>query len=292
MQTNLHAKACLSFGLMLFGGVVVGQEPSDIYLLDVVQAGDRITISNSRNITQHPGYDNQPFFHPSEPVIYYSSFDDQGRSNIKSYDYRAKKTKLLTDTVEREYSPTVTPDGKFVSCIIQRDDGAQDLGKYPIDGGKPITLIDNLIVGYHAWINQDRLMLFVLGDKMTLRLYDIKQDSQRVIAENIGRSLHRIPGQTAMSFVHKKSDDRWTIKRLDHETQEISEITATLPGREDLTWTPDGRILMSDGARVFIYDPNKTAGWKPIVMEGIGLTGITRLAISPDSQLLAVVADE
>ncbi len=84
--------------------------------------------------------------------MYYSSFDEDGRSDIKSHNLDSGETSNFTETSEREYSPTVTPDGKFVSCIIQRDNGAQYLGKFPIDVGVPVILIDDLIVGYHAWI--------------------------------------------------------------------------------------------------------------------------------------------
>ncbi|MEJ0031081.1 MAG: hypothetical protein WDO15_12190 [Bacteroidota bacterium] len=70
----------------------------------------------------------------------------------------------ITGTSEREFSPTVTPDKQFLSCIIQRDDGVQDLGKYPIDGGDPALIIDNLKVGYHVWVDNSHLALFVLGE--------------------------------------------------------------------------------------------------------------------------------
>jgi len=63
----------------------------------------------SSNITNHKGYDNQPYFHPDEPVIYYSSFNEEGRSDIKSYNYKTGVTSNITTTSEREYSPTVTP---------------------------------------------------------------------------------------------------------------------------------------------------------------------------------------
>src|SRR5262245_31410848 len=108
------------------------QAGSEIYLFDLKIENGRITISNGMNITNHKGYDNQPYFHPTKPIIYYSSFDDSARSDLKYYNYETHQTGSLTVTREREYSPTVTPDEKFISCIIQRDDGSQDLGKYPI----------------------------------------------------------------------------------------------------------------------------------------------------------------
>ncbi|MBY0434085.1 MAG: hypothetical protein K2U26_08260, partial [Cyclobacteriaceae bacterium] len=144
------------------------QTGSEIYLFDLSIKKDKVSISHPVNVTNHKGYDNQPFFHPDLPVLYYASFNDDGRSDIRSYDYKAKKTSNITQTQEREYSPTVTLDKQHLSCIIQRDNNAQDLGKYPIAGGEASVIIDNMIVGYHVWADNSHLAMFILGTPNTL----------------------------------------------------------------------------------------------------------------------------
>lgn len=113
------------------------QQPpgTEIYLFDLMIKKSRIQLSNPQNITNHAGYDNQPFFHPDKPLIYYSSARAEDKTDILEYNYTTKATRHITTTPEREYSPTVTPDKNFLSCIIQRDNGEQNLGKYPIEGG-------------------------------------------------------------------------------------------------------------------------------------------------------------
>ena len=160
----------MCFAFVLVSITVYGQTGSEIYLLDVVLTKSKVTVSNAINVTNNPGYDNQPYFHTTKPLLYYASFNADGRSDIKVYNYQTGQSSALTTTQEREYSPTLTPDSKFVSCIIQRDNNAQDLGKYPVEGGEAITLIDSLIVGYHAWVNEQQLILFVLGDSMRLQI--------------------------------------------------------------------------------------------------------------------------
>ena len=155
MKTLLCAKSLARFSMISsicvlvlgWGATVDGQQASEIYLFDIQTSENGMELVRPRNISRHPGYDNQPHFHPDKPLLFYSSFNDDGRSDIRVYQLETDKTDSLTNTTEREYSPTVTPDGRFVSCIIQRDDGAQDLGKYPIGGGKPTVLINDLIVG-------------------------------------------------------------------------------------------------------------------------------------------------
>jgi Tol biopolymer transport system component len=281
--------------LLLFISVKsFSQAGSEILLFDLSAKKGKLALSNPKNITNHKGYDNQPSFHSSEPLVYYSSFNDDGRSDIKIYNYKTGETKSLTRTTEREYSPTLTPDGKFISCIIQRDNEAQDLGKYPVDGGQPIVLIDNLIVGYHAWLDQNRVICFVLGQPQTLHIYNVKTKEDKIVAENIGRSLHRIPNKKAMSFVKKTTETEWSIMQLDIETLAITKLIDTMPQREDLCWSPEGRIITSDGAKIYSIDPAKEKDWIELEIKSGKelLKGVTRLAINKKGDKLAVVVVE
>jgi hypothetical protein len=275
---------------------VSAQTGSEIFLFDMKIANGQVFLSGGINFTNHKGYDNQPFFHPSKPVIYFSSFNDSGRSDIKFYNYETNETKNLTVTDEREYSPVVTPDGQFISCIIQRDNGAQDLGKYPIEGGKPVILINHLKIGYHAWAGADKLLLFVLDDSSanSLHYYYLENNADIVIAENIGRSLHKIPGQDAMSFVQKISSALSVIKKFNMATGVITTIVATLPGQDHLTWLQNNMLLMSDGTKFFSCIDKHETSWQPVIAEGniAALKGVTRLAVNADNTKLAVVVSE
>ena len=286
----IRLTACLLLLYMSIQGFA--QPGSEIYLFDLKIKKDKLSISNGKNITNHIGYDNQPFFHPNESLIYYSQADTSGRTDILVYDYSKNTTKKITETSEREFSPTVTPDGKFLSCIIQRDDGVQDLAKYSLAGGTPSVLINNLKVGYHAWVNETDLILFVLGEPHTLRWYSLLSKKDTIIAGNIGRSLHGIPKSSEMSFVDK-SADTWMIKKLDTKTRIASNITLTLPGHEDLSWTSDGKIIMSDGERLYYFHPGSSTEWKEIEgMSTLKLKGITRLSVNKKGNKIAIVASE
>jgi Tol biopolymer transport system component len=274
-----------------------GQSGSEILLFDLQLQKENVTISNPKNITNHPGYDNQPSFHTDLPIVYYSSFNDDGRSDIKYYNYKTGATKSLTNTPEREYSPTLTLDKQFISCIIQRDSVTQDLGKYPLEGGEALTIINDMVVGYHVWTDNSHLALFILGKKNkpnTLHYLRLPTKTDTVIAENIGRSLHRVPGENAFTFVHKVTEGKWFIKKYNPRKSIISVIAATPPGREDLCWTPDGKIIISADTKIFWMDPKKDKTWKEVnVKSGADqLKGVTRLNVSPDGKVIAVVVAE
>ena len=177
------------------------QNGSEIILFDVNINATGITLSNPVNITNHKGYDNQPFFYKTN--IYYSSEVDSGQMDIKKHNYLQKTTIAITHTADNEFSPTITPDGKFISCILQRKNGKQDLVKYSLNGGEPTVLVDNLKVGYYAWIDNNSLLLFVLEDTSTngLHYYNIATKENKKLATDIGRSLQRVPGKQAVSFI-------------------------------------------------------------------------------------------
>lgn len=272
----------------------LAQTGSEILLFDLKMKKNKITLSNPKNITNHPGYDNQPGFNRDEPVVYYSSFNDDGRSDIKSYNYQTGVTTSVTTTNEREYSPTQTPDKNYLSCIIQRDNGAQDLGKYPLAGGDPYVIINTMTVGYHVWADNSHLALFILGDPNTLHYLRLPTKEDTVLAQNIGRSLHQIPDERGISFVQKSSSTDWQIKKLDTETMVVSSLATTLPGREDIAWTPDGRVISSDGSKIYILNPKKEIAWKEIQLTSGSelLKGVTRLAVNAKGDKLAVVISE
>lgn len=281
--------------LLLFISIsCFAQSGSEILLFDLQVKKNRVVLSNPKNITNHTGYDNQPSFHTELPIVYYSSFNDDGRSEIKSFDYKTNNTFQVTKTTEREYSPTLTPDKRNLSCIIQRDNGAQDLGKYPVDGGEASVIVDNLIVGYHAWADNSHLAMFVLGNPNTLHYLRLPTKEDTIIAENIGRSLHKVPGERAICFIHKISASDWLIKKLNTETMEVTTITATLPGREDIAWTSDGKIVSSDGTGIYFFDTKNKKSWEKAIVENGSdlLKGVTRIAIDSKNNKIAIVIAE
>lgn len=283
--------------LMMVPILSFSQASTEIFLLDMQVKGKTVTLSNPVNISNHKGYDNQPFFSPKEPILYFTSERDTANTEIKTYNYKTQSLSFLTNTLDNEYSPTVTPDGKFISCIIARKSPfAQDLGKYPVNGGEPVILINNLVVGYHAWIDDSKLLLFVLdgNGRTSLHHYNLLNKEDKVIAQNPGRSLRKIPGENAMSYVDKTDSLSWKIKRLDLATMQISDIAPTLLRKEDMTWTSTGIIIMSNGTDLFSLQPGSSEGWQKINIanNGSSIQGITRLAVNADNSKLAIVVRE
>jgi Tol biopolymer transport system component len=271
----------------------IAQPGTEIYLFDLKIKRNQVIISNPKNITNHKGYDNQPFFHPDKPFLYFVSANEEGRTDILEFNYSSGESKKITQTHEREYSPIVTPDKQSISCILQRDSGAQDLVRYPMGGGTPEIIVNDLIVGYHTWANAKQVLVFTLPQPFKLQLIDVSAKNYTVVAEQIGRSLHKIPGQNAISFLQKIKDNEWMINALDPETKLVTTITRSLPGTEhSMAWTPDGKIIMSDDKKLFFYDPSGSKAWNRVEVKAGDLPAFSRIAISPDGKRMALVVNE
>jgi hypothetical protein len=267
---------------------------NDIFLVEMASAKGQLKVGEPRRITTWEGYNNQPMFLKDARSLLYTSIRADRQADIYRYDLRDGQTVRVTETTKTsEYSPTPAPDGKSFSVIRVEEDGTQRLWMFPLAGGAEPTLILEKIkpVGYHVWIDGQTLMLFILGEPVTLQLVDRKTQQAEIIATNIGRSLHRIPRQRKVSFVRKLSEQQWMIQAFDTETHAISSLIKTLPGSEDYSWTPQGALLMASGSKLFKWNPSKDAGWQEVAdFAGAGLKTITRLAVSPKGDRLALVA--
>lgn len=274
--------------LILVRFYAAAQNPTDIFLFDIVDKGGQVNISSGINVSKHKGYDNQPFFHPNKPLLYFSS-ENGGQTDIMAFDLKTGQLSRLTNTPESEYSPTVTPGGEQISCIVMRENKSQDLGIFEANGVYSRTLINNLTVGYHAWLNEDNLFLFVLGSPQTLQHYNLKTGTSKLIASSIGRSLHKVPGEQAISFIDRSGGVHGKINKV-KEDGSVEFITNSVSTQDDICWLPDGRLLSSNGLHILMFNPKKPRNWQPT--NGPTLKNISRIAVSPNGKKLAVVVEE
>ena len=246
------------------------------------------------NISNSPGYDNQPSFLPDSSGVLFSSNRDGKQTDIYRYDIATKQVKQLTTTAEAEYSPTVTPDRKTFSVVRVEADNTQRLWRFDLDGSNPRVILENIKpVGYHAWIDETNLALFVLGAPATLQLADTKTGTASVAVTGIGRSLLMRPKTGTISYI-ATAERPALIKELDPKTGTSTTLVAPLEGRQDAAWTPDGRLLMARGTAIAVWRPG-AADWEPLASlpaEPQRPMNISRITVSPDGKWLAFVSDQ
>jgi WD40 repeat protein len=291
----MPAPRAITRAAALVWAMVVGAMPAlaqapdtEIFLIPITSSDSGPALGLPRNITNRPGYDNQPAFTPDGQSILYTSAGEDGQADIFRYELASGIVTRLTSTApESEYSATMIPGQRAISVVRVERDSTQRLWRFPLRGGAPsVILPDVQPVGYYAWADSTTLFLFVLGDPPTLQRANVREASVYTVDDSIGRSIQAMP-DGGVSIVLKRSPDEWWIARVDPATDSIAPLVRTRPGQEDYAWMPDGSLLQADGATVYRWDGGE---WTPIAtFSEPGLARLTRLAVSPDGRWLAAV---
>jgi hypothetical protein len=279
----------------------VSQLPrTSVYCFDMDKTGSLIDFKNARFLTAFnpTGYNNQPqWINNNELYIAVQTPYDTNQTEIYSLSLLNNVLTQVTATRESEYSPTLMPDRRNISCI--RVDatqyGTQRLWSYPIDRtniGRDLLPLHQDI-GYHCWLNDKKVALFIVnGNNNYLKIVNVEDQSSIQLAGGIGRSMARL-SDGKIAFVQKATPQTWYIKALDPVTYTSEIIIQTLPGSEDFEVLPDGTFLMGNGGKLFTYKyGNPENQWFEIAdLTKYGLYNIKRLTVSRELDKIAIVND-
>ena len=288
--------------LLLIAFLLQAQAPAplpstDIYLVLLKGGIGSMKATKPTPLSVAPGYDNQPFFSADGNRVLVAANHDGKHTDVFMFNRENGRVTQLTNTPENENSPTYLPAGIGVSggfsAVRSEMDKTQRLWRFNASGGDAqLILTDIRPVGYHAWVDADRVALFVLGEPNSLQLASVKTGKGEVAANGIGRSLHRIPGTRLVSFVHREPSGEFWIKQIDIDSRKIEPLTKVVDGNteRDMTWTPDGKtILMSGGTKVFSWTRD-ASGWTEVFDAAAhNLGAVSRLAVSPKGDAIAIV---
>ncbi len=280
----------------LAGRILAAQSAPDIFIASLrsVTGPDGVRhwdVGTPINVTQRPGYDNQPAFLPDGSGFWYTAIGADAQADIYRYDFATSASVRVTTTRESEYSPTPLPAGREFSVVRVELDSTQRLWAFAWDGSHPRLLLPGIKpVGYHAWLDSTTLALFVLGTPATLQLADLRTGKSDTVARDIGRSPQAVPGRAAASVIWRQDSLHRVIAIVDAR-ERIPRPFAPAPDGVDFhAWTPDGTLLASRGTAILRWDA-RTAAWVPLAdFAALGLTSVTRLAVSPAGDRLAFVA--
>jgi hypothetical protein len=275
---------------------------TEVFIAPFTVSGGSISIGSPENISRSPGYDNQPFFAPDGRSLFFTSARGDvsakcgsPQTDVYRFDLVSRQVARVTDTPECEYSPTVTPDGGL-SVIRVEADGTQRLWKFTREGKNPtVVLPDVRPVGYHSWLDGNTLVLFVLGSPATLQIANTKTGKAEIITGNIGQSIQKMPGG-GVSFVQQGEEGQGrtltiTEVKIENGKPVTKPLTTAVEGARQahVAWTPDGTLLMAHNGTLYAWKTGQ-AGWRPAAdLASLGLKNVTRLAVSPKGDRIALV---
>jgi hypothetical protein len=273
---------------------------TDIYLVPMTAGLASMKGAKPQPVSTLPGYDNQPMFSGDGGRILFAANRDGKQIDIFVFDRARGSVSQLTGTAESENSPTYLPPGigdrGSFSVVRTEADRSQRLWRFDASGRNPqLVLADVKPVGYHAWVDAGTIALFVLGPPSTLRIARVQEGTAAVAADNIGRSLHRIPGGRLVSFVQREAAGGLWIKQIDIDSKKIDPLVKAVDGSTDgdMAWMPDGRtVLMSSGTRILSWTQGGGSWTGVFDAAPHGLGAVSRIAVSPKGDAVAIVVAE
>lgn len=284
-------KSILSILLCFFTLISFCQSNTDVFLFDLVSNNNSIKVANGTNISNNEGYDNQPSFLNNDRILYSSTRN--GQTDIAQY-FSSYKSKVWINLTEgSEYSPLKIPNKNEVSAVRLDKDGKQRLYRYNLSNGQSSELIQDLVVAYYTWFNEETIVSAVIEDQqLNLFATNISAGISKKYATNVGRSFHKIPNSNLISFISKENENQWQIKSINPDTGVTKLIANTMEGVEDICWLNNKTILSGRGTKLYKLTLNKDNNWVEISdFSSLGITSITRITVNSSMDKLAIAAD-
>ncbi|MFG6466022.1 TolB family protein [Roseateles sp. BYS87W] len=265
-------------------------------------------VSEVTNITPVKGANFQPSFTRDGQAVLFAS-DRTGSNNVYRYDLASGATTALTATPHNLYSPTPLPDGSGFSAVrvVEADPAygieskQPSLWRFGWDGQEIAPVVPVMRVGYHAWVDGERLALFIVDDVAERNahravLFNRSTGKSTPLTDKPGRSLGRSADGRRALYVDQTDPEHWQLcAQGEGETtpQVLVETPVGPDGVKDpnrsqyFAALPDGSVLMARGALVLRWSGKPGARFEPLA-ELPGVNGnIRNLTASPDGKRLA-----
>ena len=272
------------------GALAQSPPQTDVWLVSLNNQSPAAPIKVNPTV----GYNNQPLFSTDGSMLFYAremSHSTEGtQTDIAAYDIESQTTRMINSNDESEYSPTPIPGRNALSVIEVEPDGKQKLWSIDIQNGEMERLLPNVEpVGYHAWINDKSVAMFILGETFTLQTAEIGDGGATVIAENIGRSIRKHPQTGEILYVDQNSEP-WQIAAINIKTGAKRNVMSLFPNGEDFTIDSKGIYWTGQGSKLYQRSPNDSA-WQLVAdFSAYGIDNITRLATDPSISNIAIVS--
>lgn len=295
-NTQMKYKRCVLF-LFVLGflntSVPAQTGNSEIFIFSVSKSGNRVALELVGNISNSPGYDNQPSFGPEGKSVLFTSIRNGNSPDIYEYFFESKQSKQITNAADGEYTPRAK-DRDTITFVREGNGQAMSVWSYDRrTKAESPALVNKEPVAYYDWNSDGGALVWIRYASMAHFVNPLKKVNAFVTDRVLPSSPQNIPGTLKFSFVHRQGNDEVWIKEFDPETRAVRPIVQTKDGKIDYCWLTDAAILTGTGFNLYRFDEKTDKEW---VLFGdlsrFGLKDITRLAASKDGKMIAVVSNQ
>lgn len=285
------------FVSLILSNWLTAQMPNtNIYSLELKSNEQKVLVSNLTLLTNFniEGYNNQPHFINDDELLITSNYESSGLTDILHLDLEKHQVTRITKTEESEYSPTVMSNGYDFSVIRQELDDTQPvpqvLWSYPMDRSSfgnalPLNFTN---IGYHAWLSEDKVALYLVGSPSELILFDLQKNSSTHIGRNVGRCL-KVDKKGNLLFT-QNNESGTEIRSFDPYLGRSKKIANMIEGHQDFDILPNGHLITGQGSTLMTFQPFVSSDWQDLEdFSALGVGKITRIS-SSRSKIAIVVS--
>jgi hypothetical protein len=274
--------------------IVLSQAPNpEIFLFSVEMKDGKPVLADGKNITNSPGYDNQPSFSLDGSRILLTSIRETKDTNIYEYSLADGKLAQIITSPDGDYSAREF-DSRTVYFVREGQDQEMTVMKFDRETKRESPVLKNKEpVAYYAfnakgdglvWIRYAFMMHWVNPEKGINRFVaDYAQPSAPQL----------IPNTDNFSFIKRLPNDELWIHEFNPGNQAVRPIVQPRDGKIHYCWLSDGSLLMGSGTRLFRFDEKADKAWVQVAdLSSFGIKDITRLTLSPDGKKMALVSNQ
>jgi ketosteroid isomerase-like protein len=296
-------KIALCFVLLASAATLSAQiNDAEVWVGSLDMSGGRFVVSNLVNISNHPGYDNQPSFFPDGSRVVFTSqiaeLDETGHAvQAVVYDFASGALTQVPEALG--FSPTPAADGKSLMMLREGHVVLRDAA------GKETVLTETSDAGYFTRFDDPTWVLFMNDKQRRIVIYDAATKALDTMAVGANTAPFRVPGRRAVTFVAaepfpapegdaaKSAPPRKLVLReLDLNGRHVTTLaTIPFPTSGSHVWTSRGTLLMASGHTIYEWNPAHPDDWrKAAEFDNPELQGLTRIALSPRGDRIALVS--
>lgn len=259
---------------------------TQLWLFQLKKEKDSVFLAKGTCITPGKGYHNQPSFSIDEKCLYFVSADSTQATDIYSYTLRSAKMQRVTQTPLSEYSPQELKPAVLYAVVVETD-SAQKIHEIDAKTGLHTKVLEPDSVGYYCFLNADTLIYYKLTEPHSLRVLDLKSNSETWLGNAPGRGFKAFNAYTL--YYCLKDSLSISLYRYNFRLQKAVLLSVFPAGGEDIVWHNTLGLLRSEGKHILQLQEN-TGNWKPLFDLGVlGLHRITRFAFDSKLKTLVVV---
>ncbi|MBK6521942.1 MAG: PD40 domain-containing protein [Sphingobacteriaceae bacterium] len=245
-------------------------------------------VRTAVNITNRPGYDNQPSFSKNGKLIYFTSIREDKQADVYACSVGSKKITQITKTKESEYSPNETEFGNYLSVLHVTMDSIQtvkllDLKTFTVTNSN-FSSFDS--AGYYHFLNADTVLYYKLTQPHSLRYFVNSTNADGFLGEHPCRTFKTVNRHSFMFGVKDSSSTRYFLYDVRLQKQIYTQASIRLMK----TWS--GILFMvcwSHQATILKYDAAQQK-WNVLYdLSSFGIKKITRFCFDQKNKYLVVV---